>query len=95
MAQGTPNTEENIRALAEQLTETQLKMLMQIGLLRTNGADFVIEAQLAAGQFLINGQPVNELLGNMVPLPTPAVDPDALPETEVRAPASEARVAFR
>jgi uncharacterized protein YdgA (DUF945 family) len=95
LAQGTPNTEENIGAWAEQMTETQLKALMQLGLLRTNGADFIIEAQLAAGQILINGQPLNGLLNNMLMPTPPATDREELPETEAAKPVSMGHIARR
>jgi uncharacterized protein YdgA (DUF945 family) len=73
--QGGVKTEENIQALAAKLTEDQLKGLTDSGILHVNGPNFTIDAELAAGQFLVNGQPANQLFSNMLPAPAPAAQP--------------------
>lgn len=73
--QGGAKSEESIQALAAKLTEDQLKSLTDSGILHANGANFTIDAELTAGQVLVNGQPANQLFGGMFPSPSPAAQP--------------------
>jgi uncharacterized protein YdgA (DUF945 family) len=91
--QGGLGTEENIRAMSEKVTEAQLKGFTDAGLLRTNGPDFTIEAEFAAGQILVNGLPANQLFGGMLAAPTPAAPQDKAPGSEAAAPAASTALA--
>jgi len=72
--QGASNTEVNLKALAEKLTEEQLKSLTDSGLLHASGSSFTVEAEFAGGQVLVNGQPASQLFGGML-MPAPAMQP--------------------
>ncbi|HYL18941.1 MAG TPA: DUF945 family protein [Burkholderiales bacterium] len=89
--QGAPSTEENIKALAEKLAEQQLKALTDNGLLRPNGANFTVEAELASGQVLVNGQPATQLFGGAMtpPVPMEQLKPAAHAEQEAAAQPAE------
>ncbi|HTO45030.1 MAG TPA: DUF945 family protein [Burkholderiales bacterium] len=104
--QGAQPNEENIKALSEKLTEAQLKSLTDNGILRLNGTNFTLEAELAGGQVLLNGQPASQVFGGLMapslphPQPIGASRPDpraaletsgALSLAQVRPPAPEAR----
>jgi uncharacterized protein YdgA (DUF945 family) len=79
--QGAQNTEENIRALSEKFTDAQLKNLTDTGILKSSGTNFTVEAELASGQVLVNGQPANQLFGAILAPPSPAERP-ARPELQ-------------
>jgi uncharacterized protein YdgA (DUF945 family) len=93
--QGGLSTEENIRAMSEKVIDDQLKGYTDAGLLRANGADFIIEAEFAAGQMLVNGLPANQLFGGMLAAPAPAAPlaPEKVPEREAAAPAGSTALA--
>lgn len=82
--QGTQSTEENIKAMSEKLIEAQLKSLTDTGLLRSVGSNFTVEAELAGGQVLVNGQPATQLFGGMMtpPVPLDQLKPPSHPEQE-------------
>jgi uncharacterized protein YdgA (DUF945 family) len=86
--QGAKTTEESIKALAEKLVEEQLKSLIDTGLLRSTGSSFTLEAELASGQVLVNGQPAMQLFGGIMtpPLPMEQLKPPPHPEQEAAAP---------
>ena len=86
--QGAQRTEENVNALSEKLIEAQLKSLTDAGILRLSGANFVIEAELASGQVLVNGQPLSHLFGAIV---TPSERPTRPQPTELQAGVSPPR----
>ena len=70
--QGAQSTEENVKAVSEKLTDAQIKSLTDTGVLRPNGTNFTVEAEFAAGQVLVNGQPASQLFGAIL-APSPAV----------------------
>jgi hypothetical protein len=83
--QGAQSTEENIKAVSEKLTDAQLKSLTDSGLLRSSGTNFTVEAEFAAGQMLVNGQPASQLFGTIL-APPPAVErPVRPPRPELQA----------
>ena len=83
--QGAQSTEENIKAVSEKLTDAQLKSLTDTGLLRSSGTNFTVEAEFAAGQVLVNGQPASQLFGTIL-APPPAVErPVRPPRPELQA----------
>ncbi len=84
--QGAQSTEENIRALSEKLTDAQLKSLTDTGILRASGTNFTVEAELASGQVLVNGQPANQLFGAILaPSPPTAERPPRPSRPELQA----------
>jgi uncharacterized protein YdgA (DUF945 family) len=87
LQRGAQSTEENIVAMSEKLTEAQLKSLTDTGLLRPAGANFTVEAEIASGQFLLNGQPATQLFGGMMtpPVPLDQLKPPSHPEQEAAA----------
>jgi len=87
--QGAPNTEANLKTLSEKLTEDQLKALTDTGILHASGANFTVEAELAGGQVLVNGQPASQLFGRMfAPAPTMQTPVPLQPATAPRQAAS-------
>ncbi len=83
--QGAQSTEENIKAVSEKLTDAQLKSLTDTGILRPRGTNFTVEAEFAAGQMLVNGQPASQLFGAILS-PAPAVErPVRPPRPELQA----------
>jgi uncharacterized protein YdgA (DUF945 family) len=83
--QGAQSTEENIKALSEKFTDAQLKSLTDTGILRSNGTNFTVEAEVASGQFLVNGQPANQLFATVLTPASPVVQPARPQRPEVRA----------
>jgi uncharacterized protein YdgA (DUF945 family) len=83
--QGGQSTEENIRALSDKLTEAQLKSLTDNGILRTNGTNFTLEAEVTGGQVLVNGQPAERLFGAIIAPPIPAEPPAQSSHPDLRA----------
>ena len=70
--QGAKTTEESIKALAEKLVErASSEFDRDTGLLRSTGSNFTLEAELASGQVLVNGQPAMQLFGGMTSPPLP------------------------
>jgi len=83
--QGAQPNEENIRALSEKLTEAQLKSLTDNGVLRLNGTHFTLEAELAGGQILLNGQPASQVFGELMGPSLPREQPTRASRLDHRA----------
>jgi len=83
--QGAQRNEENVRALSEKLTEAQLKSLTDNGILRLNGTNFTLEAELAGGQVLLNGQPASQVFGELIGPALPREQPTRASRPDHRA----------
>lgn len=83
--QGTQPNEDNIKALSEKLTEAQLKSLTDNGILRLNGSNFTLEAELAGGQVLLNGQPASQVFGELMGPSLPREQPTRATRPDPRA----------
>jgi len=80
--QGAQNTEDNIRALSEKLGDAQLKNLTDSGILKSSGTNLRVEAELDAGQFLVNGQPAVRLFGAILTPPAQQAPRSAHPQVQ-------------
>jgi uncharacterized protein YdgA (DUF945 family) len=75
--QGSYGDEAKVTQLAEQLIQQQLAALETAGVLKLEGEKFVLNAELAGGKLLLNGNPADQLLGPMLVPPAPAPVPAA------------------
>jgi uncharacterized protein YdgA (DUF945 family) len=76
--QGTFPDEAQVKSLSEQLVQQQLAALEAAGLLKPEGGNFVLRAEMTDGKLTLNGNPADQFLGPMLAppaAPIPALAP--------------------
>jgi uncharacterized protein YdgA (DUF945 family) len=66
---GAMPDEAQVQMLSEQLVQQQLAALEAAGLLKAEGENFALRAEMVEGSLTLNGTPANELLGPMLMVP--------------------------